>query len=192
MFPTTREALIEHMTGGGSVAFLFFWGHTPRREGPLDASCLSQWFPRAFEHEGVRYRTAEHFMMAAKARHFDDSAALARVLEAATPAEAKAIGRQVVGYDDEAWERVRWQTVVEGSVAKFGAHEDLRAFLLGSGDRVLVEASPRDRVWGIGMGASHPDARAPERWRGRNLLGFALMEARARLRAASRSASTHF
>jgi ribA/ribD-fused uncharacterized protein len=74
--------------------------------------------------------------------------------------------------------------VTRGNVAKFGQHEDLRAFLLATDERVLVEASPRDAVWGIGLGASNPDARIPERWRGRNLLGFALMEARSRLRAA--------
>lgn len=87
------------------------------------------------------------------------------------------------GYDDRAWERSRLDVVVRGNVAKLGAHDDLRTFLLATDDRVLVEASPRDRIWGIGMGASKPDARVPSRWRGRNLLGFALMEARARLRA---------
>lgn len=138
--------------------------------------------PRAFEHDGVRYETAEHFMMAGKARLFRDDEMLAQILASRTPAEAKALGRSVRDYDDVAWGRARWQIVVEGNVGKFGAHDDLRAFLLGTGERVLVEASPRDRIWGIGMGASNPDAQHPARWRGQNLLGFALMEARARLR----------
>jgi ribA/ribD-fused uncharacterized protein len=71
--------------------------------------------------------------------------------------------------------------VVRGNVAKFGQNEELGAFLRGTGARVLVEASPRDQVWGIGLGASNPAARDPSRWRGRNLLGFALMAARKEL-----------
>jgi ribA/ribD-fused uncharacterized protein len=178
----TREELIEHLAAGHAVQFLFFWGHTARREGIIDASCLSQWYPRAFEHDGVRYLTAEHFMMAAKARLFRDDQALAAVLTAKTPAEAKKIGRGVRDYDDVAWGRARLGAVVEGNVAKFGQNDDLKKFLLATGERVIVEASPRDRIWGIGMGGSNPDAPHPERWRGKNLLGFALMEARARLR----------
>jgi ribA/ribD-fused uncharacterized protein len=178
----TRERLVDHIAHDGSVEFLFFWGHTPRQEGAVDASCLSQWFPRPFESNGVVYKTAEHFMMAEKARVFGDDDAFARVLAAASPAEAKAVGRTVRGYVDATWEEARFAAVVRGNVAKFGQNADLRRFLCATGDRVIVEASPRDRVWGIGMGASNPDARNPLRWRGRNLLGFALMEAREQLR----------
>jgi ribA/ribD-fused uncharacterized protein len=71
---------------------------------------------------------------------------------------------------------------VAGNVAKFGQHDDLRAFLLGTGSRVLVEASPGDRIWGIGLTEADPRAADPRSWRGLNLLGFALMEARAQLR----------
>ena len=177
----TRDDLIAHIAAGKTVDFLFFWGHTPKREGSVDASCLSQWFPRAFEIDGVRYATAEHFMMAAKAKLFADEAAHAEVLRAKSPAEAKAAGRAVKNYDDEKWGRARFDAVVKGNIAKFGQHEDLRRFLLSTGERVIVEAAPRDTIWGIGMGASNPNARDPKKWRGRNLLGFALMEARARL-----------
>jgi ribA/ribD-fused uncharacterized protein len=179
----TREQLAAHLAGGASVDFLFFWGHTPKRPGVVDAACLSQWFDRAFDVDGVRYATAEHFMMAAKARLFGDAAALARVLASRTPADAKAIGREVRDYDDAAWERARVDAVVRGNVAKFAQHEDLRRFLVGTRELVLVEASPRDTIWGIGLGASNPKARDPARWRGRNLLGFALMEARAIIQA---------
>lgn len=177
------DQLVARSATGEVFDYLFFWGHTPKVPGAVDASCLSQWFPRAFEHDGVRYATAEHFMMAEKARLFGDREALEAILACGTPAEAKAHGRAVRGYDDQAWARARAEAVVRGNVAKFGAHVDLRAFLLGTGSRILVEASPRDRMWGIGMGASNPDARNPARWRGRNLLGFALVEARGRLQA---------
>jgi ribA/ribD-fused uncharacterized protein len=177
----TRDRLVEHVTHGGAVEYLFFWGHTPKAAGGVDAACLSQWFPSAFVVEGERYATAEHYMMAAKARLFGDAEARAAILAAPSPADAKAIGRSVRGYDDAAWARARSGIVVAGSVAKFSQNALLGAFLLATGDRVIVEASPRDRIWGIGMGASHVDARFPSRWRGLNLLGFALMEARERL-----------
>lgn len=179
----TREELIEHLERGGTADYFFFWGHTPEVEGAVDASCLSQWFPRAFTDGGVRYSSAEHFMMAEKARLFRDAEALARILASKSPAEAKAIGREVRGFDAAAWDAACFEAVVRGNVAKFGEHADLGAFLRGTRHRVLVEAAPRDCIWGIGMGASNENARIPARWRGRNLLGFALMEARARLAA---------
>lgn len=73
--------------------------------------------------------------------------------------------------------------MVAGSVHKFGGDPELREFLLNTGDRVLVEASPMDRIWGIGLAADDPRAENPASWRGLNLLGFALMDARAELRA---------
>jgi ribA/ribD-fused uncharacterized protein len=113
---------------------------------------------------------------------FGDSATLAKILVARTPAEAKALGRLVQGFDDAAWAAARFELVVEGNIAKFGQDSALREYLLGTAGRVLVEASPRDRIWGIGLSASNDDAADPRRWRGLNLLGFALMEARERLR----------
>ena len=163
--------------------WLFFWGHsTP--EGAVTKACLSQWYPAPFTHEGAAYPTAEHWMMAAKARLFRDADAHARVLAAPHPGEAKRIGREVRGFDEAAWADERYRIVVEGNVLKFAAHAPLRDFLLATGRRVLVEASPVDRVWGISLAADDPRAQDPGLWRGPNLLGFALMEARERLRHA--------
>jgi ribA/ribD-fused uncharacterized protein len=180
----TREKLAAAQRAGERFSFLFFWGHTPEDAHSIDASCLSQWFPSPFEHGGIRYLTAEHFIMAAKARLFGDTASLGHILAARTPAEAKALGRQVSTFDEPAWSAARSAAVVEGNVAKFGAHADLRDFLLATGDRVLVEASPRDCIWGIGLDAANPRAADSGQWRGQNLLGFALMEARRRLSGA--------
>jgi ribA/ribD-fused uncharacterized protein len=130
---------------------------------------------------GVTYRTAEHWMMAEKARLFGDAEAERAVLAAEHPAEAKKAGRLVRGFTEETWARERFRIVVEGSVHKFAADPALRAYLLGTGTRVLVEASPVDRVWGIGLASDDPAAGDPERWRGLNLLGFALMRARERM-----------
>ncbi|MET9047812.1 MULTISPECIES: NADAR family protein [unclassified Streptomyces] len=179
----SRESLVRAVRAGARVKYLHFWGHRPRRDGQMGASCLSQWWPSPFTVDGVAYATAEHWMMASKARLFGDTGAEREVLQASSPALAKKVGRLVRGFDDATWARERFSIVVEGSVHKFSAHEELRAFLLATGDRVLVEASPVDRVWGIGIAADDERAADPERWRGPNLLGFALMAARARLAA---------
>ncbi|WP_179166749.1 NADAR family protein [Streptomyces sp. CB03238] len=177
--------LIEQVSRGERVKFLHFWGHTPRRDGTLGASCLSQWWPSPFTVDGVEYATAEHWMMAAKARLFGDADAERQAIEAPNPALAKKAGRLVRGFDETIWKRERFGIVVAGSEHKFAADAELRAFLLSTGDRVLVEASPMDRVWGIGLAADDERAHDPARWRGLNLLGFALMQARATLRAAA-------
>ncbi|MFD5855292.1 NADAR family protein [Streptomyces chartreusis] len=176
------DVLIQEVRSGARIRYLHFWGHRPLPDGRVGASCLSQWWPSPFTVSGVSYATAEHWMMAEKARLFKDADAERQALAADHPSLAKKAGRLVRGFDNAAWERERFRIVVEGSVHKFGAHPDLRAFLLGTGDRVLVEASPVDRVWGIGLAARDEGAHDPERWRGPNLLGFALMKARERLR----------
>ncbi|MFI1357525.1 NADAR family protein [Streptomyces sp. NPDC020898] len=178
------ETLTREVRAGAKVKYLHFWGHRPFPDGRVGASCLSQWWPSAFSVAGVEYATAEHWMMAAKARLFEDAEAELRAVTAPNPALAKKAGRLVRGFDEAVWERERFGIVVEGSVHKFAAHADLRGFLLGTGDRVLVEASPMDRVWGIGLAADDEAAMDPARWRGPNLLGFALMVARERLRSA--------
>ncbi|MEU8971605.1 NADAR family protein [Streptomyces monashensis] len=176
-----REALISEVRSGARVKYLHFWGHRPTKDGSVGASCLSQWWPSPFVVDGVEYATAEHWMMAGKARLFEDAEAERRILAAGHPSEAKKAGRLVRGFDEAIWERERFRIVVEGSVHKFASDDALRAFLLGTGDRVLVEASPVDRVWGIGLAATDEAAMDPRRWKGPNLLGFALMAARERL-----------
>lgn len=169
---------------GEQVRYLFFWGHRPRRDGGVGPGCLSQWWPAPFTVDGQEYPTAEHWMMAGKARLFGDQEALGRILAAPDPRAAKAEGRKVRGFSEETWRRHRFELVVRGSVAKFAYHRELGDFLLGTAARVLVEASPTDRVWGVGMAATDERIEDPTAWRGLNLLGFALMEARAELSAA--------
>lgn len=172
------DELIACTAGGGRVKYLHFWGHRPQRDGSVGRGCLSQWWPAPFTVGGVRYATAEHWMMAGKARIFGDPEAERRILAAASPAAAKAAGRKVRGFDEAVWQRERSELVAEGSRHKFGQHPDLRGYLLATAGRVLVEASPLDRIWGIGLAADDERAADPARWRGLNLLGFALMDAR--------------
>ncbi|SMF82899.1 NADAR family protein [Streptomyces sp. Amel2xC10] len=176
------ESLVGEVRAGARIKYLLFWGHRPLPDGRLGPSCLSQWWPSPFVVDGVTYATAEHWMMAEKARLFGDAEAERLALAAGHPSQAKKAGRLVRGFDDTVWERERFRIVVEGSVHKFASNPGLRSFLLSTGERVLVEASPVDRVWGIGLAADDEAALDPQRWRGRNLLGFALMEARRRLR----------
>lgn len=173
--------LCERERAGERLRYLYFWGHRPARGGGPGAGCLSQWWPARFEVDGVGYASAEHFMMAEKARLFGDRETAEAVLAAPHPGAAKNLGRRVAGFDEEVWAAHRFGIVVRGSTAKFGQDAELRAYLLGTRDRVLVEASPVDRVWGIGLAADDERAASPARWRGLNLLGFALMEARAAL-----------
>ena len=174
------EALRQRHRAGEPLNYLFFWGHRPGKTG-ITATCFSQWYEAPFVVDGQRYATAEHFMMAEKAALFGDDAIRARVLEAPDPGAAKALGRRVKGFDDAVWTAHRYLIVVRANEAKFAQHPDMRAFLASTGSRIIVEASPVDRIWGIGLAKDDPRAADPDRWDGLNLLGFALMDVRDRL-----------
>ena len=177
----TVDQLVGFLLDGGQPDLMMFWGHRPPPAGGVGKGCLSQWWPVTFTVDGVTYHSAEHFMMAAKALLFDDAETAERIRQAPHPAAAKALGREVRGFDEQRWADRRFDLVVAGNLAKFGQHRDLRDFLLGTGRTVLVEASPRDEIWGIGLAADDDRAASPENWPGLNLLGFALMEVRHRL-----------
>lgn len=173
-----REQLIARIASGERLKFLPFWGHTEKRPGTIDAACLSQWYDAPFEVDGLRFATAEHFMMYGKAKLFGDDAIAARVLLDPRPAVAKKLGREVHGFEEARWAAARFALIVRGNVHKFGQHAALREFLSRTGTKILVEASPTDRIWGIGLAADDAAIEDPRKWRGLNLLGFALMAAR--------------
>lgn len=173
------EAIAAELAGE-RLRFVHFWGHAPGPDGP-GAECLSQWWPGEFSEDGRVFASTEHYMMAHKAWLFGDEDGAEKILEAGHPGEARRLGREVRGFESEVWEAHRFAIVTRGNVAKFAQHPELRRFLEGTRERILVEASPKDRVWGIGLSADDPGADSPSAWKGLNLLGFALMEARARL-----------
>jgi ribA/ribD-fused uncharacterized protein len=177
-----RATLVAAVADGWQPKYLLFWGHTPRTAG-ICKHVLSQWWPAPFKLGGESYASAEHFMMAEKARLFGDETTRRAIIAASKPGAAKALGRTVTGFDEARWAQHRFDIVVAGCTAKFGQDAALRAYLLETGDKVLVEASPVDRIWGIGLAADDPRARQPADWQGLNLLGFALMRARAMLGA---------
>ncbi|PJJ52849.1 NADAR family protein [Hymenobacter chitinivorans] len=171
------DSLRAALAAGQSFEYLYFWGHTPK-PGAVGKECFSQWYPAAFELEGHSYPTAEHYMMAEKARLFQDEATRAAILAAKSPNDAKKLGRQIQNFEEAAWLAARFDIVVRANAAKFSQHPALREFLLNTGQQVLVEASPVDAIWGIGLAQDHAAAANPATWRGLNLLGFALMQVR--------------
>lgn len=154
--------------------FVLFWSGWP-----------SQWYAADFSVDGVRYSCAEQFMMAEKARLFGDKGTLRQILAADSPREQKALGRRVHPFDEARWSSACREVVYRGNIAKFSQNPDLLALLLRTGSKTLVEASPTDRIWGIGLAADDPRATNRSAWRGKNWLGEALMRVRAELRGAT-------
>jgi len=150
------------------AVFRFFWGRN---------SVFSQWYTAPFTVEGYEYVTAEHWMMAQKARLFGDELALQKILATTDPARAKQWGRRVRGFDEDKWREHRVEIVQRGNLHKFNA-PGLRAKLLATAPAILVEASPYDTIWGIGVSVSDSRRFNPRTWRGRNLLGFILTDIR--------------
>lgn len=178
---TNLDDLREVWRSGRRPTFFMFRGHRALSAASVGKWCLSQWWPAPFAVDGVAYPTAEHFMMASKARLFDDAGAREQILADPNPAHAKAVGRVIRGFDEHKWRSARYGIVVEGNLAKFRQNPEVRAFLLSIREDIFVEASPTDTVWGIGLRETDPAALDPEKWRGLNLLGFALVEVRRRV-----------
>eukprot|EP00499_Haloplacidia_sp_CaronLabIsolate_P013406 CAMPEP_0196780738 /NCGR_PEP_ID=MMETSP1104-20130614/8470_1 /TAXON_ID=33652 /ORGANISM="Cafeteria sp., Strain Caron Lab Isolate" /LENGTH=162 /DNA_ID=CAMNT_0042150953 /DNA_START=17 /DNA_END=502 /DNA_ORIENTATION=- len=147
------------------------------------SSPFSQHHPSEFEVDGVRYCCAEQYMMAAKARMFEDTASLAAIMGTTDPVAMKREGRRVTPFNKERWDAASEDVVYQASVSKFGQCPSLRKALMATGSALLVEASPRDRIWGIGLSESRARKMRPQDWPGENRLGKALMRARATLRA---------
>jgi len=173
--------LLEQLTAQNTFEFLYFWGHRARQDGAIAKTCLSQWWPQGFTDNDVHYPTAEHWMMVNKALTFSDEHAAKQILSDPDPRKAKAWGRKVKNYDNDRWAAVKYPIVIEGNVHKFNQNPKLKAFLLSTGSQILVEASPYDKQWGIGMNQQTAEQLHPRDWQGDNLLGWALMEVRDRL-----------
>lgn len=156
---------------------IYFWGHTPNPK-KITASCLSQWYDCQFVVKGVTYHTAEQFMMAMKASFFKDKEILEKIMNENHPSAYKKLGRQIKNFDSKTWDEVKYDIVVDGNIAKFSQNEELKKFLLSTEDAILVEASPYDRIWGIGIDKDTAMKGGVDQWQGENLLGFALMEVR--------------
>lgn len=170
--------LIDQFDCRKRLKYIFFWGHQPSANGEITKSCFSQWYTCEFVVDSVKYFTAEQYMMAQKALLFGDNNICDRIMEASHPRQFKALGRKITPFDEKVWNEHKKEIVVQGNLAKFGQNEAFKKFLLNTGNRILVEASPYDKIWGIGMSANEDNIENPHTWKGENILGFALMEVR--------------
>lgn len=156
------------------MGFVLFYGNK---------EIYSNFYPAEFEIDGLRFPTSEHYFMYAKAMRFDpDGPVTYETLLSATPAEAKKQGRLVRFFDPAVWNAIDEEIMYKACLAKFSQNPELKRQLLETGDAIIVECSPRDRKWGIGMGKNNPGATNPQMWRGKNLLGDILMKVREKLR----------
>ncbi len=153
---------------------------TPFYGGPL-----SQWEPAPFVAGGVTFTCAEQYMMAMKAVLFEDQETYRLIMAAEHPREQKRLGRRVANFDLARWEAHREQIVLMGNLLKFGTHPLLMIQLLQTHGTTLVEASPYDLVWGVGLRLEDPLCHDRSAWRGKNLLGVALTRARLTFEAAA-------
>lgn len=174
------DKLIQEKEDYKKDDFLFFWGH--RKGKKIGKTCFSQWYEIDFEVDGHKYNCAEQYMMSQKAWLFRDFETFAKILDATDPKEIKALGREVRNFDPKKWNEHKFEIVKKGNFSKFSQNQALKDFLLSSGHKIIVEASPYDTIWGIGMKDTAPGIENPSNWKGENLLGFALMEVRDQLR----------
>ena len=174
------NSLISQKGDWSEKDFIFFWGH--HKTNGINKGCFSQWWPCTFEVDGVTYNCAEQYMMAQKAVLFNDHETLLKIMQAEDPNVCKGLGRQVRRFNPEIWDKECYDVVFRGNYAKFSQNKDLKKELMATGDRILVEASLYDRIWGIAMSIDHPDHTNPSKWKGTNLLGFALTDVKDVLR----------
>lgn len=164
------------------LKYTMFWGHQPSSDGSITKSCFSQWWKSEFWSVADTYCCMEQFMMAGKAKLFGDEEICGQILKCSDPKKIKALGRKVRNFDENVWNEVKYSIVLNGNYFKFTQNPELREFLLNTGDSVIAEASPYDGIWGIKMRQTDENIFNPLKWKGENLLGFALMEVRDEIR----------
>ena len=153
--------------------------HNPNEENGY----LSNWYMSPFTADGIRFSSMEQFMMYRKAVAFGDRDRAAQILDTEDVGRIKELGRLVSGYDDNYWNGIRQIVVYEGLYAKFSQNGELKRLLQATGRAVLAECAVKDRIWGIGLSMDDPDRLDRRKWKGQNLLGYALMMVREKLRA---------
>ena len=142
---------------------------------------LSNWYLSRFKVDGIVFSSMEQFMMYRKAICFHDNNIAVQILETGDAVRFKDLGRHVSGYDENLWNGVRQLVVYEGLLAKFSQNDKLQEQLKATGNTVLAECAVKDRIWGIGLSMNDPDRFDRTKWKGQNLLGYALMMVRDRL-----------
>jgi hypothetical protein len=151
--------------------YLLFWsGH------------FSNWYPASFIIGSMTFNCVEQYMMYMKAKTFNDQETMDKVMATLDAKEQKKLGRGVKNFNPVAWDLVKEEVVYDGCFAKYLQNLDLKEDIIKTNDLMLVEASPYDKIWGIGMSAKDPDVTDESKWKGENLLGKALMKVRNKLK----------
>ncbi len=148
---------------------------------PFIRGVFSQWHRTPFAWGGLDFATAEQWMMFAKAQLFDDGERADQIMATADPAEQKRLGQEVRNFDQDLWDRAKIDIVFRGALAKFEQNPGALRQLRSTAGAMLVEANPRDWIWGVGLSVDDPDVHRPAAWRGANLLGRVLTRVRADL-----------
>lgn len=151
--------------------YVFFWN-----------GIYSQWYQAPMTIDGIEYNCCEQYMMEQKALTFGDVHIATLIMETSDPKEQKALGRKIKGFNKEVWDSACIGIVYKGNRAKFSQNEDLKNQLLATEDDIMVEASPYDKIWGIGMGENDPGVENPANWKGLNLLGWTIILVKKELR----------
>lgn len=178
----TRHQLKEEGRIFNHDEIITFWGHQVAHNASITKSCLSQWWQSEFKYSSSRYFCSEQFMMAVKARLFGDKEANEKIMLSNNPKEIKLIGRDIQGFSNEKWDMMKYDVVFRGNYEKFIQNSDLKNYILETGNKLIIEASPVDNIWGVGLDEKDERILNPKHWRGENLLGFALMHVRSEIR----------
>jgi ribA/ribD-fused uncharacterized protein len=139
--------LTDKFDKGETLKYVFFWGHSNRNNEDIGKFIFSQWYPSSFVVDDIEYKTAEHWMMSHKALLFCDTELFEKIIKADKPGEVKELGRRIRNFDEIKWNEKKFEIVKTGNVHKFNQNKRLKEFLIATGDKVIVEASPADIVW---------------------------------------------
>lgn len=139
---------------------------------------FSQWYKSSMIIDGITYTTCEQYMMSQKALLFKDKEIYKKIMESDSPKEYKALGRKIKNFNEEIWNNNKRDIVFKANIAKFTQNKELKNKLLSTGNKILVEASPYDAIWGIKMTKDDSRILNKETWKGENLLGYILMDVR--------------
>lgn len=151
--------------------YVLFWG-----------GWASNWYKSDMVIDGCRYNCCEQYMMFKKAELFGDHVNMGKIMKEMNPKEQKKMGRAVIGFNMELWDKVKYSVVLNGNLEKYRQNLELRELLLGTVDAMFVECSPYDKIWGIGMSGDHEDVLDSSKWLGLNLLGKVLDEVKGIIR----------
>lgn len=151
--------------------YVFFWGTE-----------FSNWYPCQIiifdKGNKLEFRSSEQYFMWLKAKYFLDYETADKILKCITPKKAKQLGREVKNFDEGHWKIVRYQLMYEAIKQKFNQNKELYQKLMSYSGKTFVEASPEDKIWGIGMDENAEGIEDMQNWKGQNLLGFCLTKLR--------------